>query len=136
MKVKPRIVIVDDDADDREIIRDAFVARFPELDCVFLENGDRLMQLLESTGPADLPSVILIDLNMPGKDGREALREIKTDKRFHNIPTVVFTSSSSSRDRQTAYSLGANCFITKPDTFNKMMELAESIARLWLSENK
>jgi CheY-like chemotaxis protein len=136
MKVKPRIVIVDDDADDREIIRDAFLTRIPELEYVFIDNGEHLLHLLETASTGELPSVILIDLNMPGKDGRDTLREIKADHRFHNIPTVVFTTSSSSRDRQTAYSLGANCFITKPDTFNKMMELAESIARLWLPENK
>lgn len=132
MKQTPRIIIVDDDADDREIIRDAFETKFPEYDYVFVENGDRLMKMLEGFVPAEMPSLILIDLNMPGKDGREALKEIKSSERFKSIPTLVFTTSSSARDRQNAYSLGANCFVTKPDTFNKMIELTECISRLWL----
>lgn len=132
MKPKTRVIIVDDDADDREIIRDAFLTRYPEFDYQFVENGERLMQLLEKSGPTEMPAIILIDLNMPGKDGREALKEIKSSERFRSIPTVVFTTSSSARDRQTAYLLGANCFITKPDTFNKMIEITASIARLWL----
>ena len=79
-----------------------------------------------------LPDLILLDLNMPGKDGREILREIKADNRFHHIPTIVFTTSSSVRDKQMVYDLGANCFITKPDTFNKLIEMTTSISKLWL----
>ena len=130
-----QVLIVDDDADDREIIRDAFLANRNEPEYVFIENGEKLMERLhqyEKNGP--LPALILLDLNMPGKDGREALREIKTDSRFQHIPTIVFTTSSSGRDRQSVYDLGANCFITKPDTFNKLVELTGSIARLWLTE--
>jgi CheY-like chemotaxis protein len=133
MKIKHRILIVDDDADDREIIRDAFYASDGQPECVFLENGEKLMQYLDSQSQDDMPSLILLDLNMPGKDGRESLKEIKSDDRFHHIPTVVFTTSSSYRDKQSAYDLGANCFVTKPDTFNKLTELTASIARLWLS---
>jgi CheY-like chemotaxis protein len=69
---------------------------------------------------------------MPGKDGREILKEIKTNTRFQHIPTIVFTTSSSHRDKKIVYGLGANCFITKPDTFNKLIELASSINKLWL----
>lgn len=128
------IVIVDDDADDREIIRDAFEAGGDGLAYVFMENGDRLLQYLHSCSNDALPQLILIDLNMPGKDGRESLREIKGNERLMSIPTLVFTTSSSLRDRQTTYNLGANCFITKPDTFNKLVELAGCIRRLWLQE--
>lgn len=134
MKKKHTIAIVDDDADDREIIRDAFEANGNAIDYIFLENGDRLMQFLESSAADSLPSLILIDLNMPGKDGREALKEIKGNSRFIAIPTIVFTTSSSARDKHTTYNLGANCFITKPDTFNKLVELSQSIIRLWLPE--
>jgi two-component system response regulator len=74
----------------------------------------------------------MLDLNMPGKDGRETLKEIKSDNRYQHIPTIVFTTSSSMRDRQMVYDLGANCFITKPDTFNKLIEMTNSISRLWL----
>lgn len=132
MKPTPRVIIVDDDADDREIIRDAFATSRPDAEYLFVDNGERLMTLLNETENPDLPSLIIIDLNMPGKDGRAALREIKNSERFHCIPTVVLTTSSSARDRQAAYQLGANCFITKPDTFQKMIALASSISRLWL----
>ena len=126
------IVIVDDDADDREILRDAFATSIEEQKYSFLENGDGLMTFLENNTENGLPSIILLDLNMPGKDGREALREIKADQRFAHIPTIVFTTSSSPHDKLMSYQLGANCFITKPDTFNKLVELTRSIAQLWL----
>jgi CheY-like chemotaxis protein len=132
MTVKNIILIVDDDADDREIIRDAFRDTDIEKDYVFLQNGDKLMEYLESNIFSRPPSLILLDLNMPGKDGRESLKDIKTDKRYHKIPVVVFTTSSSQRDKEMAYDLGANCFVTKPDTFNKLVELAGCISRLWL----
>lgn len=131
MKRKTVILIVDDDADDREIIRDAFESKNDEKEYVFLESGDKLLEYLERPNE-DHPSLIMLDLNMPGKDGRETLKEIKTNKRFHQIPTIVFTTSSSERDKQIIYDLGANCFITKPDTFNKLKELASCITTLWL----
>lgn len=131
MKKKFQILIVDDDADDREIIRDAFESTADHSDYVFIENGDRLIEFLESKD-AELPSLIMLDLNMPGKDGRETLKEIKAHKRFQQIPTIVFTTSSSVRDREIVYSLGANCFITKPDTFQKLTELTTAIGKLWL----
>lgn len=132
MKRKHKILIVDDDADDREIIRDAFMSGSEEQEYIFIDNGDKLLAYLEKAAENGSPSLIMLDLNMPGKDGREILREIKTDKRFQHIPTIVFTTSSSMRDKQMIYDLGANCFITKPDTFNKLIEMATSISRLWL----
>jgi CheY-like chemotaxis protein len=132
MKQKHRILIVDDDADDREIIRDAFINTLDEQDYIFIENGDKLLEFLEKNLEESIPSLIMLDLNMPGKDGRETLREIKSDRRFHHIPTIVFTTSSSMRDKQMVYDLGANCFITKPDTFNKLIEMTTSISKLWL----
>ena len=132
MKLKHKIVIVDDDTDDREIIRDAFQTTSEDQEYQFIENGDKLMEYLESEANEHLPSLILLDLNMPGKDGRETLKELKINNRYQCIPTLVFTTSSSTRDKKIAYELGANCFITKPDTFNKLVELAKCINKLWL----
>ena len=132
MRLKHKILIVDDDADDREIIRDAFQSTAEDQEYQFIENGDKLMEYLEGEVNEHLPSLILLDLNMPGKDGRETLKELKINKRYQCIPTLVFTTSSSIRDKKTAYELGANCFITKPDTFNKLVELTKCINRLWL----
>ena len=135
MKNRHVILIVDDNMDDREIIRDAFMSNHTDnREYVFIENGDRLLEYLQNSDDTDLPSLIMLDLNMPGKDGREALKDIKSEEQFKPIPIVVFTTSSSQRDRDTSYLLGANCFVTKPDTFNKLVELTNSISRLWLQE--
>jgi len=135
MSEKHIILIVDDDLDDREIIRDAFMSNHKNhREYVFIENGDLLLQYLEEADNENSPALIMLDLNMPGKDGREALKEIKESERFRHIPTVVFTTSSSQKDVQVSYDLGANCFITKPDTFNKLVEITNSIAQLWLRD--
>ena len=135
MNKKQVILIVDDDLDDREIMRDAFMSNHKNhREYVFMENGDLLLQYLADGDGVPSPALIMLDLNMPGKDGREALKEIKGSERFRHIPTVVFTTSSSQKDMQVSYDLGANCFITKPDTFNKLVEITNSIAHLWLPE--
>jgi DNA-binding response OmpR family regulator len=134
MKTPGPILIVDDDADDREIIRDAFMSHKTDIEYIFIDNGEVLLQYLHEHENDTLPSLIMLDLNMPGKDGRESLKELKGNKLFIQIPTIVFTTSSSYRDRSVVYELGANCFVTKPDTFNKLVELTKCIVRLWLPE--
>ena len=131
MKLKHQILIVDDDADDREIIKDAFVASQQDYEYIFFENGDKLMDYLNSCDENNFPSLVMLDLNMPGKDGRASLKEIKTDKRLHIIPVIVFTTSSSQRDKTISYDFGANCFVTKPDTFNNLADITACIAKLW-----
>lgn len=126
-----KILIVDDDADDRDIMKDAFDSSNKEF--IFIENGDQLFDYLEASSSDRLPSLILLDLNMPGKDGRTSLKEIKSTPHLMMIPTVVMTTSSSPRDKAMSYELGANCFVTKPDTFDKLTELARCFSRLWLS---
>jgi CheY-like chemotaxis protein len=126
-----QILIVDDDADDREMIKDAFTSSDNQ-NYIFLENGDKLLEYLEQNAGNGLPALILLDLNMPGKDGRKTLKEIKSNKRYAPIPTIVFTTSSAPKDRNMAYELGANCFVTKPNSFNKLVELIHSISSLWL----
>lgn len=133
MKQTHVIYIVDDDNDDREILRDAFMSVLPQHQYVLLENGERLLEELENNGIDHQPALILLDLNMPGKDGRETLKEIKTSKKFFHIPTLIFTTSSSQRDKKQAYESGANCFISKPDTFEKLVDFANSVNQLWLS---
>ncbi len=131
--VKHSIFIVDDDADDRESIRDAFLQNKFQQEFSMLKDGDELLKRLRSS--VEPPSLILLDLNMPGKDGKTILREIKSDKNFQHIPVVVLTTSSSVKDKHAAYKLGANCFVTKPDTFHQFVKLTDSIARLWLNAN-
>jgi CheY-like chemotaxis protein len=131
MNVKKIVAIVDDDADDRDTLRDVFISANTNCHCLFFENGEVLVRHIKET-PDKTPELILLDLNMPGMDGREVLKALKSTKEFATIPIVVFTTSSSPHDKKLAYALGANCFVTKPDTFQKMTELAACISRLWL----
>src|SRR4051812_40656791 len=124
------IFIVDDDPDDRLMIKEAFLESAGEKEYVLIENGDLLLEQLESSSRSSYPALIMLDLNMPGKDGREALREIKRNQSFHHIPTIVFTTSSLDKDREVVYSLGANCFVTKPTSFTKLVDITNSIVKL------
>ena len=136
MSKKQIILIVDDDADDREILRDAFMSKHKDhREYVFIETGDHLLEYLENGDTEELPALIMLDLNMPGKDGREALKEIKGSARLRSIPTIVFTTSGSQRDKDISYDLGANSFITKPDTFNKLVEMVNCISQIWLQDS-
>jgi CheY-like chemotaxis protein len=136
MSKKQTILIVDDDSDDREILRDAFMAKHKDhREYVFIETGDHLLEYLANGDQEELPSLIMLDLNMPGKDGREALKEIKGSEHLRSIPTIIFTTSGSQKDKDVSYNLGANCFITKPDTFNKLVEMVNCINQIWLQES-
>ena len=129
------ICIVDDDGDDRQIIHDAFRQSGTSADIAMFDNGNDLMDNLHQLEASSLPSLILLDLNMPGKDGRELLKEIKDIAKFRHIPIVIFTTSSSDHDRANCYTLGANCFVTKPSLYNKLVEAIQSIGKLWLSDS-
>lgn len=131
MTLKNPIVIVDDDSDDRGLIKDAFQENNPDKHYVLLENGDLLLEFLKTVPDAEFPCLILLDLNMPGKDGRDALEEIKKDSRLHHIPIVVFSTSSLDKDRIISYELGANCFLTKPSSYQEMIYLSDAIVKLW-----
>ncbi len=126
------VFIVDDDEDDRVSIRDAFMENKHSHNYVFMQNGDQLIgHFADDTGKKQ-PSLILLDLNMPGKDGRQVLKEIKKNEELKPIPVIVVTTSSSARDREISYKLGANCFITKPDSYQGLVALTDAIAKLWL----
>src|SRR4051812_1049656 len=102
--LKKPIFIVDDDPDDRLMIKEAFLESDCDKEYVLIENGDVLLEQLSTSAEAGYPSLIMLDLNMPGKDGREALKEIKMNTSFHHIPTIVFSTSSLERDKETVYS--------------------------------
>src|SRR5947208_1494464 len=105
------IYIVDDDPDDRQLILDAFLENDADIDYIFIENGMQLIQTLRATAAEDLPSLILLDLNMPGMLGLHALKEIRADKHFAHIPTIILTTSSFLQDETSSYKLGASCFL-------------------------
>jgi CheY-like chemotaxis protein len=130
------IFIVDDDPDDRQIILDAFIENDFNIDYVFIENGDQLIETL-TTLPADQhPSLILLDLNMPGMMGLQVLKELKANKAWKPIPVIVLTTSTLEKDRESSYELGASCFLRKPVAFDELASMTASIVNLWFNDKK
>jgi CheY-like chemotaxis protein len=132
------ILMADDDADDRMLARDAMVESRLANPFVVVEDGQELMDYLHRTGKyatrdAPRPGLILLDLNMPRMDGREALQAIKNDPELRCIPVVVLTTSKTEEDVLRSYDLGANSFITKPVTFERLVEIVSALGLYWLN---
>ncbi len=131
------IVMADDDEEESMLVREALDEARLANDLHTVSDGEELMDYLHRRGdyadPATSPrpGVILLDLNMPRKDGREALFEIKEDPDLKSIPVVVLTSSKAEEDIACSYLTGANTYITKPVTFEKMVEVMKAIGRYW-----
>lgn len=132
------ILMADDDPDDRLLMEDAFAEIRLENPLDFVVDGIELMDYLHRRGNytrlagTPLPGLILLDLNMPRKNGREALDEIKRDEKLRKIPIVILTTSKAEEDLLTSYNLGANSFIVKPVTFDKLVEVIRAVTDYWL----
>jgi CheY-like chemotaxis protein len=129
------ILMADDDDDDRLLARDALSECNINGSLRFVENGEELMDYLCRRGKfqqAPRPGLILLDLNMPRKDGREALKEIKADPDLRRIPVVVLTTSKADTDIGAVYELGANSFISKPFQFEALVNVMKLIGQYWL----
>ena len=131
------ILMAEDDSDDRLLVKDAMAECGWQGDLRFVENGEELLDYLMRRGAygqsasAPRPGLILLDLNMPRKDGREALREIKSDPALRRYPVVVLTTSHAEEDVVRSYELGVNSFITKPVTFQGLLEAVKVLGRYW-----
>lgn len=131
------IVVADDDPDDRLLIEEAFEENRLKNPLVFVEDGEQLLDYLRGEGkyagpePRDPVGVILLDLNMPRMDGREALAIIKSDPALRRIPIVVLTTSKAEEDVLRTYDLGVNSFVTKPVTFNGLVEMVRALGQYW-----
>jgi CheY-like chemotaxis protein len=126
----PLVLMADDDEDDCMLARDAFnVSGIPGL-IHFVGDGIDLLRYL--SGPEASPAVILLDLNMPRKDGRQALTEIKSTPGIRNIPVVVLTTSREDDDRYYCNEKGVHSFITKPASFSEWVDIMRSLANTWL----
>lgn len=132
-KMNYSILIAEDDFDDRLLIQDAFEANGIEAGVTeYAENGDELMTILSNR--EEPPTLIFMDLNMPKMDGREAIKAIKSDPQFKQIPVIVFTTSASEDDIQSSYLQGVNTYFTKPTMFKDLVEMVSVIKTYWLEK--
>jgi CheY-like chemotaxis protein len=133
-----RIVVADDDMDDRMMIKDAFEESKLGNPVDFVEDGVQLMEYLRREGEykhlasQPFPGFILLDLNMPRKDGRTALKEIKESAELHRIPIVILTTSKAEEDIIKTYNLGVNSFICKPVSFDKLVDIVKTVGHYWI----
>ncbi len=131
-----RILLVEDNAGDVRLTREAFKDAKVHLDLYVVSDGVEAINFLRRQGPyleSPRPDLILLDLNLPRKDGREVLTEIKTDPGLKTIPVVILTTSGSDVDIENSYQLHANCYVSKPVELDGFLEVIRSIDDFWLS---
>jgi CheY-like chemotaxis protein len=135
----PVILMADDDADDRLLANDALLDCAFEGQVKFVEDGEELVDYLRNAGKYAVreshprPGLILLDLNMPRKNGKEVLREIKADPELRQIPVVVFTTSKSDTDVAAVYELGANSFVVKPSGYDDLVGIMRMLKQYWFT---
>lgn len=130
------ILMADDDDDDRRLTREALLEGRLANDLRFVENGEELLDYLRRQGKyagtdVPRPGLILLDLNMPRKDGRTVLKEIKSDPELRQIPVVVLTTSHADEDIFKSYDLGVNSYIVKPVTFEALVDILQTLEKYW-----
>lgn len=136
------ILIAEDDEDDYSLTLEALKEAGIDNEVHWVKDGDEVMEYLtsrtgESCGASgELPGLILLDLNMPKKDGREALTEIKSNPKLRSIPVIVMTTSSAETDIAKSYDLGVNSFIQKPVRFNELVEMTRVLFNYWIKTVK
>ena len=132
---KNSILIAEDDADDRFLLKKAFEENNSEQGSIqFVENGLQVMEYLQKirTERKPYPSLIILDLNMPEKDGKEVLREIKENEAYKSIAVIVLTTSGNETVINRCYALGANSYIKKPISFDNLLKVVELIKSYWM----
>ena len=135
---KQPILIAEDDADDRYLLQTAFSEiGFPaQID--FVENGIEVLNYLDNIYTSNnmevkaLPGFILLDLNMPKKDGREVLKGIKQSPHFKKIPVIIFSTTNNEQEMKRCYELGANSYITKPNSFESLIKTVAALRSYWI----
>ncbi len=138
-RIPVTILLCDDDEEDRRLTQQALEKAHVSNNVESVEDGEQLLDYLYQrgayageTGAAPRPGLILLDLNMPKMDGREALKIIKSDPTLRDIPVVILTTSSFDQDILRSYELGVNSFITKPVTFTGLVDAMNVLGRYWL----
>lgn len=131
---RPKIIIAEDDDADQLLAEEALKCAGMAASVVFVDNGDDLLRVLQSCKSSEkgnLPKLVLADLNMPRKDGLEALAEIRADDVLGSLPVVIFTGSESDKDRQRALELGASGFVVKPSNFEALVQIMTALKEAW-----
>ncbi|MFD1141312.1 response regulator [Larkinella insperata] len=129
------ILIADDDADDRMLIEQAFRENNLTAKLYFVEDGEELIDFLlqrDPYGSVTRPSLIILDLNMPRKNGIQALREIKANEQLRQIPIVVLTTSTAEEDILRTYDLGVSSYISKPFDYSTLLDITNTIKKYWI----
>jgi len=133
---KVTILMADDDPDDQILLKEALKENNIPNSVCFVENGEELIDFLNKRGRFEgvdfFPGLILLDLNMPKMDGRQALRKLKADPVLKKIPIVVLTTSRADADILECYDLGVNSFISKPVNFAELVDITREISNYWL----
>lgn len=136
-RMKPiSILLVEDNPGDIYLTQEAFRESKFSNSLQVVKNGIECMEFLRRRGKyseAQMPDVILLDLNLPKKNGREVLAEIKRDDRLKYIPVIVLTSSQNEKDIRSSYELNANCYITKPVDYDEFIHIIRAIENFWFS---
>lgn len=130
------ILIAEDDADDRFLLQAAFEENGFQDKLHFVENGVEVLEylyLLEKDEQTPLPKFILLDLNMPKKDGREVLKELKQHPKFKKIPVVIFSTTNNEQEMHRCYESGANSYITKPNSFENLLKTVAALRSYWMN---
>lgn len=125
------LLVADDDEDDRLLIEEAFEECGFKGTILVASSGEDVLNKLTSVSREHLPSLILLDLNMPRMSGYEVLEKVKGQPRFRKIPIVVLTTSSSQEDVSRTYDLGGNSFMTKPTTYKGLVDSIRSLTDYW-----
>jgi len=130
------VLLVEDNPGDAELTRIALQDSKISINLNVVEDGVEAMAFLrkqDNYAKKPHPDIVLLDLNLPRKDGREVLAEIKSDDNLRRIPVVVLTTSQSEEDILKAYNLAANCYITKPVDFDQFVKIVQSIENFWFA---
>jgi CheY-like chemotaxis protein len=125
--------MADDDADDRFLVQAAFEDNGIPNQIIFLEDGEQLIDYLYLNTKEKSPLLILLDLNMPKRDGREVLKAVRNNIAWSAIPIIIFSTSNAPDDINTAYALGANSYIIKPSSYEGLREAILNIQKFWLN---
>lgn len=134
------IIVADDDDDDKLLLRSAFEDIGCDSKIVFVNNGVELLHFLkknyDSENPNQKPCIILLDLNMEVKNGKEVLKDLKHDDNFKEIPVLMYSTSQAEKDKKDCYALGAETYIVKPSHYSVLLKVVEDIKYSWLLSDK